>query len=261
MTQAGQDEYETTDQFGGGEALQPFDVRDQTSKNGMVLLIGGFVALLILAFIVLKLFSSGTRDRDQAPRIHANNSPYKEVPLERGGVQTPNQDKEIYQKLNGEANHADPVTTIPVSEQPLEKPHGKPSVSTNGPKTGAVTPDELYKNRANIKIKESVDEYRETVTAPVKKAPATKPANTSAYVVQVASLRSAEEARKLWRKLQSSQKSVLRSSHFSDIKRVDLGDKGIYYRLRIAGLASKTAANDLCTRLKAAKQSCLVTKR
>jgi len=54
---------------------------------------------------------------------------------------------------------------------------------------------------------------------------------------------------------------VLTSSYFADIKRVDLGAKGIYYRLRVAGLADKTAATNLCTRLKSRGQDCIVTKK
>ena len=47
---------------GDSEALQPFDVREQSTKRGMMWLVGGVVFLLILAFVVLKLFSSGERE-------------------------------------------------------------------------------------------------------------------------------------------------------------------------------------------------------
>jgi hypothetical protein len=46
----------------------------------------------------------------------------------------------------------------------------------------------------------------------------------------------------------------------ADIQRADLGDKGIYYRLR-AGYMGKTDAAELCAKLKAQGQGCLVRPR
>lgn len=214
---------------GEGEALQPFDVRDQSSRRGMMWLVGGFVFLLVLAFVVLKLFSAGTRDRDQTPRILADNTPYKEVPVEQGGEQTPNQGMEVYQKLNGTLKE-ETVSVLPTPETPLPKP------------------------QANVVIKEPR----------VQKAIATPPVLpglSSDYVVQVAALRSNKEAIALWGKLNNKMVGVIKDAHFADIKRVDLGDKGIYYRLRVSGLADKDAAKSLCTRLKSQGQDCIVTKK
>jgi len=223
-----------------GETMQPFDVREQSGRSGMVKLVGGLIFLLVLAFVVLKLFASGTRDREQTPRILADNTPYKEVPLERGGAQTPNQDKEIYQVLNGTKTETT-VKTVPVTEEPLPKPKSS------------------TKPAANIVIKEP------ETSAPVKPKPkpvAPKPKQVSGnYVVQVASLRSQSEAQAMWDKMSAKSDSVLSPSHFADIKRVDLGSRGIYYRLRINGLADKAAATQLCQTLKSAKQDCIVTPK
>ena len=214
---------------GDSEALQPFDVRDQSSRRGMMWLVGGFIFLLVLAFIIMKLFSSGTRDRDQTPRILADNSPYKEVPVERGGEQTPNQGMEVYQKLNGTLKE-EAVSVLPATETPLPKP------------------------QANIVIKEP-SAPKPITTPPVQVK------LSSDYVVQVASLRSNKEAISLWEKLSDKMDDVIKDAHFADIKRVDLGDKGIYYRLRVSGLADKDAANSLCARLKTQEQNCFVTKK
>ncbi len=220
---------------GDSEALQPFDVRDQSSRRGMMWLLGGFVFLLILAFIVLKLFSTGTRDRDQTPRILVDNTPYKEVPAERGGEQTPNQGMEVYQKLNGTLKEEE-VTVLPATENPLPKPQ-------------AIT----EKPAANIVIKEP--QSKEVTKPPVQTIV------SSDYVVQVASLRSNKEAIGLWETLSDKMGGVISNAHFADIKRVDLGNKGIYYRLRVSGLANKEAAKSLCEQLKSKGQNCFVTKK
>ena len=223
------------------ELMQPFDVQEQSSRRGMIILLGGVIFLLVLAFIVLKLFSSGIRDRDQTPRILANNMPYKEIPLEQGGTQTPNQDKEIYQKLNGTLKE-EAVKVLPVAELPLPKPK-------------AVKPDNVAKTpTANVVIKQPKVQKENPVVKPVQ-------TTSSNYVVQVASLRSRQEANDLWGKIGTKMQGILKASHFADVKRVDLGDKGIYYRLRVSGLASKSAANSLCTQLKAREQDCIVTKK
>ncbi len=224
-----------------GETIQPFDVREQSGNSGMLKLAGAFVFLLILAFVIMKLFASGTRDRDQPPRIVADNAPYKEVPLNRGGAQTPNQDKEIYQVLNGTTTETK-VKTVPVAEEPLPKPKAQ------------------SKPVANVVIKEP--ESTKPTTPTSKPEIHTLPKQVSGkYVVQVASLRSKSEAEAMWDKLSGKSGTLLSASHFADIKRVDLGARGIYYRLRISGLADKSAATQLCQKLKANKQDCIVTLR
>jgi cell division septation protein DedD len=235
------------------ERLQPFDVREQNSKKGMTMLIGGFLFLLVLAFITLKLFSGGTRDRDQTPRIVADNEPYKEVPLDRGGVETPNQDKEIYDVLNGTASEQT-VSILPPVEEPMTVPKPVENVTE--------------KPAANVVIKEpekaAVPIPETKVETPVER-PAPKPrpvaAGSSNYVVQVASLRSQADADRLWDKLSGNMDDLISTSYFADVKRVDLDTKGIYYRLRISGLADKNSASSLCSQLKARGQDCIVTTR
>ena len=224
---------------GSEDTLQPFDVREQTGRGGMLKLIGVGVFLLLLAIVILKLFASGTRDRNQTPRILADNTPYKEIPLDRGGAQTPNQDKEIYEVLNGTSTDT-AVVTVPVAEEPLPKPTPRPT--------------------ANVVIKEPTVTKPATTTKPVSVV--TRPKTTSGkYVVQVASLRSQSEAEVMWAKLKKKMGGVITTSQFADIKRVDLGARGIYYRLRVSGLVDKAAASQLCAKLKANKQDRIVTPK
>jgi len=234
------------------ERLEPFDVREQSSRKGMTMLVGGFLFLLVLAFIILKLFAGGTRDRDQTPRILADAEPYKEVPLDRGGTETPNQDKEIYDVLNGNASEQT-VSILPPVEEPMPVPKPVEEV--------------VEKPAANIVIKEpepvSIPAPKPVVKAPVPVvAPQPRPTAVSGeYVVQVASLRSQDDAKRLWDKLSGNMSDLLTTSYYADVKRVDLDSKGIYYRLRVAGLVTKDRASSLCSQLKARGQDCIVTTR
>ncbi|KQS74427.1 hypothetical protein ASG25_00510 [Rhizobium sp. Leaf384] len=78
------------------------------------------------------------------------------------------------------------------------------------------------------------------------------------YVVQVASLPSEAEAQKSYKSLSGKFGSVI-AGRGVDIKKADIAGKGTYYRVRIPA-GSRDEANALCSRLKSAGGSCLVTR-
>ena len=78
------------------------------------------------------------------------------------------------------------------------------------------------------------------------------------FVVQVAARRSQTEALAAFADLQQRYPSLL-NSYRPIIQRADLGDKGVWYRLRVGPMTEKTAAATLCQKLKSAGMpSCLV---
>ena len=107
------------------------------------------------------------------------------------------------------------------------------------------------------------------VTAPVA-APVAPPAapqaaalpeaTTGGFVVQLISIRSRDRARPAWTKLQKAHPALLGNRELS-IQKADLGDRGVYYRVRTGFFAERASARDLCNALKTRGQDCLVTKR
>ncbi len=83
--------------------------------------------------------------------------------------------------------------------------------------------------------------------------PVTTP--TSAYVVQVGSFKSAETAEAQWNRLKQNP-SLVSLPH--QIEKADLGQKGIWYRLLVAGGNDRKPATALCDQLMASGQPCLV---
>ena len=79
------------------------------------------------------------------------------------------------------------------------------------------------------------------------------------FRVQLAALRSRADAEAAWRRLKRANGDLLGDLH-AKIMRVDLGDRGVFYRLRAGPLASAAMASALCSRLKAHKLDCLVVK-
>ena len=95
-----------------------------------------------------------------------------------------------------------------------------------------------------------------TATAAAPAAPAA--AASGGYAVQVSAQRSEAEAQAAFRSLQSKYPGQLGGKQ-PVIARVDLGDKGIYYRAMVPS-ASGSEASELCTSLKAAGGSCIVQR-
>ncbi|MBJ3785559.1 SPOR domain-containing protein [Devosia sediminis] len=101
-----------------------------------------------------------------------------------------------------------------------------------------------------------------TATTPVAAAPqeaaptATAPTGTAAAYVQLASQRSEAEAQATVQAI-NTRYGVLFGGASPQIQRVDLGERGIYYRVLVPAASREGAAN-ICTNVKAAGGDCLV---
>lgn len=89
-------------------------------------------------------------------------------------------------------------------------------------------------------------------------AAAAAPAESAGFMVQISSQRSREAAQNSFVDLQRRYPNLL-SGQSPDIKEVDLGDKGTYYRVRLGPMPSRNEANEFCTKFRAAGGSCVVS--
>lgn len=236
------------------ELLVPFDVHEGSSRQGMIKLIIGAAILLALAFLVLKLYQPGVRDRGDPPLITADNTPFKIVPEDQEGAQTPDQDKEIFEVMSGRDTESD-VVTLPSPEVPISLPEnlsGSADDQDSDLSSSGVTstqPERVEPAPQTQQPTQSVPTQAETPSV----------TGASEWVVQVASLRSRSEADRTFADISGRYATLLRQ-YQSDIRRVDLAEKGIYYRVRIAGFDNKAEASSLCNQLKSAGQACYVTR-
>lgn len=243
------------------DELVPFDVRDYSDRRSMRLLIGLIIGLLLIAAFLFKTYYSGTRDRNAPPTISAEKTPYKVTPENPGGEETPNQDMKVYDVMNGTLDETN-VNAQAGAETPVDLPD-KATIVVNRSDTRPVSQDDIP---APTPVEQKTDTVNPTPTVktPIQTttpAPAGETVNgQSAWVVQVASLRSEPEARATWMKLKTDFATLLPNGAYGDVRRVDLNEKGIYYRLRIAGLSDKASASRLCSGFKGRGQSCFVTK-
>lgn len=78
------------------------------------------------------------------------------------------------------------------------------------------------------------------------------------FIVQVAARRNQSDALEAFANLQQKYPTIL-GAYRPLIQRADLGEKGVWYRLRVGPMNSKATASDVCKKLKAAGlKSCIV---
>jgi hypothetical protein len=90
----------------------------------------------------------------------------------------------------------------------------------------------------------------------VAPAPAT-PAVAGNYVLQIGAYKSQADADAAWR-VYKARHAALLSAYSDDVQQADLGEKGIWYRLRIGGFADRDMATSMCDRLKADGGACIL---
>lgn len=261
------------------------------ARRGAILLVVAVGVLIAFAGVVWSAYNQGVREggREAPPRIAADDRPFKTVPADPGGYQTPDQDVLVYDEISGQERPVEeglaqpdeePIEIEPLDEaqdrppQDLrtdEEPIEPPAAEEAAEESPAETPDEAVEQaEADTQVAETEtaaeDEpvdlaavAEEESEAKAGEAPAADVAQPTggAWLVQLAALRSEEEARATWSRVQGSTGGML-SGLSPDIQRADLGEKGVYYRLRVPGFATKGAADSFCAQLKAQGQDCLI---
>ena len=98
---------------------------------------------------------------------------------------------------------------------------------------------------------------------PVPVTPAPKPATAApaasgGSVLQIGAYKSQADADTAWKAYKA--KHPLAAGYSEDVAKVDLGEKGTWYRLRMAGFGDKDQASATCAKLKAEGGDCMLAK-
>lgn len=218
------------------------------------------------------------------PVIKAEDRPIKIRPDDRGGMHVPNQDKLVYERLSPNDSDAKVERLLPTPEAP--KP--PPPVEQRAPEpvkpaqvTAAPPPPQPVTPPSKPAAVSAPAPAPMQATAPEPKAPVTEtirpqqmaqakpvappaPAKTTSlpagdYLIQLGALRSAPDAEREWARIQKLHGELLGGLK-SDVMRVDLGAKGVFWRLR-AGPLSEAAAKQLCADLKTRNQGCILAHK
>ena len=244
------------------------------------------VVVILFYFLIFELGGEGVVDI--APLIEAEQTPIKVRPEEEGGMQIPNQDKEIFDELAGETSpNSNVEQLIPPPEEPVvptvaapeaaaptaaSSDGEEPSIPTVSAPDPAATGD-AESTAADAGASETAAETTEPAAEPAAETvaePASEPAAeptvvtetaalpAGAFRIQLAALRSEEDARAAWGAMQAKLPELAPLQ--LHIERIDLGANGVFYRVQGGPLATQDEASKLCARIATRGQDCLVVK-
>jgi hypothetical protein len=138
--------------------------------------------------------------------------------------------------------------------QIVAKPKLSPTPSTSASDKAAA--------QAKMRSQPATPTQTKVATAPAAEsspAASERPANGSGFQLQLLSSRSAEDAKGAWARLRDKNADLL-GSLAPSVARVNLDDRGTFYRLRAGPIASETKARSICGSLSSRGVSCLVVR-
>ncbi len=268
---------------------------DEDDEEGSRLPILIVMALLVLAAfggVVWLAYERGVASGRTEPRIiTAEQGPVRVAPPAAASPETPLKGLKIYEQpapndeeagnvVNTTAAHpeqpaAKPATNMaaaPATAAPSTPPVAKPAAPKPAPMAAVTAPAAAPKPATGAAAKPTppvVTASNAPAAAPAEQvakpaAPAesvdnAKPAATGAYVLQIGAYKSQDEADASWKAFAAKHAALL-TGFSPNVKQVDLGDKGTWYRLRIGAFGDKDAANALCEKLKADGGNCFLAK-
>lgn len=257
-----EEEYQEYDEFE--------DEDEDRGLSGLVVLLMGVVMLGAFVSIVWIAYQQGIKtgvtNRD-VPTVVADPEPVK---IENQIADTAAAaDRPVYDRFDGASGDQvevlaegpeEPVTRQ--SEDPIADIAGENQLNND-----EVVDDAVADRIATLAAADA--ELEQAAPAETAPKPATQPtpakaeppstvrAATGAYLVQVGAFRSDDEANAMWTRMEGKLGDYM-SGKAPDVERADLGEKGVYYRLRIGPFASADDARTYCEGLKTRGQDCLV---
>jgi cell division septation protein DedD len=210
--------------------------------------------------------------------VQAPTTPTRIKPENAGGLIPPDQDKEVYNRISPGAVPVQPEKLLPGPTTPKLPPGGMP-LPTAPKEEANKTPTPLQSANGTAPATTPAATTTPATPTPPPNAPTvtqapstTPPANdggtsiasliegmsgsTGGWRVQLASAKSEEVAKSTWAKLQAAHGDVLANLRMQPTK-VDLGDKGTWYRVQ-AGPLDEKQAHSICGTLRSRRTDCVV---
>lgn len=233
------------------------------SMSRLLKIIIGTGFIIVFSLIIWAAWPDSQGNSDESvPIVRADTSAYKVEPEDRGGMPIPNKDSTIFEAME---RHSEPEKKVESlledTEQPLKKE--EIFVEEKGVEQSVV---EIVEEKPVIvetkPISPVIEEKKVDVIATLKKDAGTDKPKEKAVAkgntyIQLASVKSDADAKAKWTQLKSKYASL--QSLNLRVNRVDLGAKGIFFRVQ-AGPMSADSAASTCAKVKSAGGDCLVVK-
>jgi hypothetical protein len=210
--------------------------------------------------------------------VQAPTTPTRVKPENAGGLVPPDQDKEVYNRIAPGAVPTQPEKLLPGATTPKLPPGGMPLPTAPKEPEATKTPTPIQNATvaalagtpsppATTQPTPTPPPNAPTVTQAPNSPPATESGpsiasliegmsgSTGGWRIQLASAKSEDVAKSTWAKLQAAHGDVLANLRMQPTK-VDLGDKGTWYRVQ-AGPLDEKQAHTICGTLKSRKTDCV----
>lgn len=216
---------------------------DSTNRGAMILavLITAAVLALLIWYVFARITAAENTTGD-VPLVEAPNTPAKVEPEDRGGLQVPDQDKLVFDRVSG----TERALEERVAES-AETPVKLPSTPAEEPETTAES--------APAAESQAVPPPSTSSQAPVLP---TETVASRGFAVQLGAYGSRTGAESAWRSAVGRHNILSGLPH--DLEPLQRSS-GTLYRLRAGSFASRAEAESVCNRLKSAGQDCLVAER
>jgi cell division protein FtsN len=223
-------------------------------------------SLAVFTSVVWYSYDEGTGAiaRKPVPFIKASLDPIKVRPKSPGGLQVPDRDKKVYERMEGdqtkkkaEAPKEKEKIVGELTSPPPPRPRPREPVTEqarliSGGRAHAIASVEwalLRKRKIMIR--------QEKAAAKVRKASKASSADR-AYRVQIAAYETPEDAARLWHKLVGRHEDLFGELDWYVEKLYRGKNKAPLYRLQVGPFKDRKAAQDMCTKLGERKISCLL---
>jgi hypothetical protein len=204
-------------------------------------------------------------DDASVPIIRADDRPVKVPPANPGGMEVPDQDLYVL-------NHQQPADSrveqlLPPPETPLPRPVPPPSAVAAEPSAPVSAPAAAVDAPAvaapaaapPASAAAPVAAPAVALAAVMPAAPPLVLAAASGFRLQVAAVRSPEVAQQEWARLKRSQADILGPLDVRTV-RIDLGGRGVFYRIEAGPIADAAAAQRDCETLRQRKVGCILVR-
>ena len=227
----------------------PFWKRHILSIMIFIAVLGGLSVLVVFTYEKRKTSTIPA----QVKIVKARNGPTKIKPENPGGMIIPDQDKEVYSRLN-------PIVENERVEHLLPTPEVVISDQKNAKNKSANKLEEIQSNKNPSNVPPL---SKPTITQDNFKTGKKRVMNSKVvreiYRVQIASSRSEKNVKQYWLQIKTKYPKTFQNLK-AFVVRARIEGKGTYFRLQLGSLNNSQSARELCQKIRNTKAGCFIVK-
>jgi len=254
---------------------------EEKESKRLLWIVLGLCVLIVVGTVAALLYRLPDMEEEEIVVIAPTPDPVKVLPENPGGLNIPDKDKVVYERVVAAETQPAIENVLPEPEQPLLplemiEPEDREDpdltiplieeVTDQGaimPQKGEEEPQETTEPAKSIEVGPAPEEASapQIKQEPVSPEPSQKPAKAAAVVwrAQLLSSSSKEKVESSWKEISKKNASLLSDMPYQIIS-ATISGKGTFWRLQVGEFATKEMALNLCSKLKKKKQDCIPVK-